>query len=83
MEENSVYAGQQYAKFIKFQLCDCFSENKLAWGIISYGRYTDRDLIRGIYRREIIMLAVLIQNHGDQQVKDDCKVKQQVCHDGW
>jgi hypothetical protein len=29
------------------------------------------------------MLAVLIQNHGDQRVKDDRKVKQQVCHDGW
>jgi hypothetical protein len=29
------------------------------------------------------MLAVMIQNHGNQQVKDDRKVKQQVCHDGW
>jgi hypothetical protein len=29
------------------------------------------------------MLAVLIQNHGDQQVTDDRKVKQQVCNDAW
>jgi hypothetical protein len=83
MEENSVCAGQPYAKFIKFQLCDCRSENKFAWRVIRYGTYTDRDHIRGIYRRAIIMLAVLIQNHGDRQVKDDRKVKQQVCHDGW
>jgi hypothetical protein len=29
------------------------------------------------------MLAVLIKNHDDQQVKDDRKINQQVCHDGW
>ena len=83
MEENIVYAGQQYAKFVTFQLCDCRSASKLTWRIISYGTYTDRDHVRGIYRRVIIMLAMLIQNRGDQQVKDDLKVKQQVCHDGW
>lgn len=47
--------------------------------MISYDTCTDRDYIRGIYRRTIIVFAVLIQDLGDQQVKGDRKVKKQVC----
>ena len=67
-----MHAGQQYAKSIRFQLYDCRSENNLAWRMISYDTYTDRDHIRGIYR---IVFAVVIQDIGDQQVKGDRKVK--------